>query len=354
MRRVLLWVAALYFLCLFFAFLVWGRFVHFMTSPAGPPETNRTVVVADGTRIEQLVETLRGHGLTKESPWLRIYTDHFRKASRLQPGEYALSAGMSPVRLLAMVERGEVLKYAVSVEPGMSSWQIVELLAQKQLGDRRVLERLLVDPGFAKSLGLSAERLEGYLFPDTYSFARGLDEKELFKAMVARYKQATDLLIRRAEGKCTPSEHQMLTVASLIEKSLVPRGQWRVYAALLYNRLDAEVPLEHPLSFDYGKQGPQRWGAKHPGRSNRWDTRGRTGLPPTPIANPGLGAVLAATRPAVSQAMHMVPKADGGYAFCEDRDCYVAAMKRWHQSRAKKRVRPLLRSKPALGPEDTP
>src|SRR5688572_30076822 len=221
---------------------------------------------------------------------------------------------MTPVQQIELLESGNVVTYTVAVEAGMTAKEIVQLLAEKKLGDEAELEGLIRDPTFAHSLGVVGPSLEGFLHPDIYDLPRGLSAKELLERFVSRHKNAIkELDFEKVRGRGL-TEYEIMIIASLIEKADVKPEEQRFYSAMIYSRLLDNIALTHKQANEYGAD---------------WDTVDKPGLPPTPIANPGLDAIKAAVNPAQQHVLYMAPRDDGTKVFCPDAECYLEAFKKF-------------------------
>jgi UPF0755 protein len=254
---------------------------------------------------------------------MQIYVEHLHEPKQIVPGEYTVSPAMTPVQQIELLESGTVVTYPIAVEVGMTSRQVVGLLADKKLGDAAELSKLVDDPEFAKSLGIEGPSLEGFFQPDIYDLPRGLAPRTLLEKFVARFKNATkDIDLTKLEARgVTP--YQVMIVASLVETSDVLPEERRAFAAMIYERLLQRIALGNKPAIAYGQT---RIAA---GADNPWDTTDRPGLPPTPILIPSLDAIRAAATPSPQPALYYVPREDGTHLFCPDEECYLEAFKKW-------------------------
>jgi UPF0755 protein len=344
MKKLVFALASLALAVLSVSLIAWSQFTGFLTSPKGgaAPGSEKVVVIPENTSAIELARILDKEGLIAHGDWLELYVERLAKPIRVHPGEYALAPTMSPIDMVGRIEAGKVVTYTVSIPPGSDAAQIAGLLADKQLAKRAELERLIHDRKTAESLNAPSSSLEGYLFPDAYDLPRGLLPKDLLAVLVAHYRRVvTPDIVDHARTRGL-TENEMVTLASLIEKSDVIPSERRIYAALLYNRLKAQIPLGSRASVEYGlrKIGVRREEADKSQLDHPWNTVLTTGLPPTPIASPSLAAIMAAGEPAASKALYMVKRTDGTYIFCEDLDCYDAALKKFPLPEGEERVRP--------------
>jgi peptidoglycan lytic transglycosylase G len=330
-RKLLFLIASLILLSVGAFFIAWDRFASFLASPGGRSGEERIVVVPVGATPAIVAELLVHEGLVENIDFLSLYVDHFAKELTIRPGEYQLSAQMSPVEMLRRISAGKVVTYSIAIPPGADALEIAKLLAAQKLGEEKQLAAAAFDRQIADQLGVPSFSLEGYLFPDAYDLPRNLPASVLLTALVQRYKKVVLEGVINAARAHNLTENEMVTLASIIEKANVIPSERRLYSALLHNRLRERVALESPASVGYGLRRlgltPEQATKKqvdHP-----WNTELNLGLPPTPICSPSLASIVAAAEPAQSRALYWVARRDGTHVFCEDEECYRAAMKEW-------------------------
>ncbi len=215
-----------------------------------------------------------------------------------------------------MLRNGQVLLHSLTVPEGLTFVQIAELASQDSLTDRADFLRLAKDREFIASLGIKAETLEGYLYPDTYKFPRAVKAREVLVAMVEQLQQEVgpDLHARMQELKMTM--HEVLTLASVIEKETGSGGERPEISAVFHNRLKRHIPLQSDPTVIYGL--PAFDGNLHKkdlSSPSPYNTYRVQGLPPGPIANPGIQAIRAALYPSDSRSLYFVSRNDGTHQF---------------------------------------
>lgn len=321
--------------------LAWDEFTTFLATPTAETGAEKVIVIPLGASHVAVVDLLAKEGLVSNAAWLKLYVDHFGRALAVHPGEYALAPTMSPVEIFRRIGSGKVLTYTFSIPPGSEAGEIAALISAKKLGDEAELMKLIFDAQLAKSLGVPADSLEGFLFPDVYDLPRGLAARAVLQTFVQRYQKTVTKEMLKDAAAIGLQERELITIASLIEKSGVPVSERRLYSALIRNRLKEQMPLESPASVDYGlhRLGVSAQTATDVEKDHPWNTMLHEGLPKTPIASPSLAAIAAAVEPAPSRALWMVERPDGTHLFCEDRECYQTANRQWGTPRAEHRGR---------------
>jgi UPF0755 protein len=279
-----------------------------------PP--SKVVVIPDGAPFQQVAALLERERLIKSRLFFVLFGKSQSADRKVHAGEYELSPGMTPAEILAMLLNGHVLLHPLTIPEGLTIVQIADLASQDGLTDRAEFLRLAKDPAFVASLGIKAETLEGYLYPNTYKFPRGVKAREVLVAMVEQLRQVIgpDLLARMEELKMTM--HEVLTLASVIEKETGSGGERPEISAVFHNRLKKHIPLQSDPTVIYGL--PAFDGNLHKkdlSSPSPYNTYRVQGLLPGPIANPGIQAIRATLYPSNSQFLYFVSRNDGTHQF---------------------------------------
>lgn len=287
----------------------------YMVKPADPGGTTRTFLVRQGATLKQVAQALEEEGLVT-SDMLFSLTGRLMGAHReIRAGEYFLSPTMPPLRILQILSKGSVITHAVTIPEGLTRTQIAEVLAGKGLADKGDFLALTENPELAARFGISAQSLEGYLYPDTYQLARGLPAISVIEVMVRRFWE----IFRPLEGRLRDVNLTMaeaITLASIVEKETGLAEERPLIAAVFLNRLRQRMRLESDPTVIYGLE-------RFDGNLTRKDLQEATpyntyvihGLPPGPIANPGAGSILAVLYPAETDYLYFVSRNDGSHHF---------------------------------------
>jgi peptidoglycan lytic transglycosylase G len=234
----------------------------------------------------------------------------------LKAGEYEIPRGATTLDVIDLLVSGRVRQHVVLHPEGATVAELARALESERLGRAEDVIRAASDEQLRRTLGINGPSLEGYLFPDTYRFVRGLSAEEMLGRMVQRLrsKLTPDLLERaRARGL---DVHQLLTLASIIEREAVDPEEQRLISAVFWNRLRLDMPLQADPTVQYAVAKERRALTRadlttdHP-----YNTYTRRGLPPGPIASPGLGALQAAVDPAPVNYLYFVARDDRRHTF---------------------------------------
>ncbi len=259
---------------------------------------------------------------------------------KIRPGEYELDASMSPQDILTKLLAGRVVLHPVTIPEGYSLTQIAEVLAAQQVTDTKEFTKLVRDRAFISTLGIEADSLEGYLFPETYSFAKGTRAREVIRAMVDGLHRVWGAELQEQAARMKMSLHQVLTLASVIEKETGAKDERELIAAVFHNRLRKKIPLQSDPTVIYGL--PAFDGNIHKrdlSVMSPYNTYRVQGLPPGPIASPGAHSLRAALFPAQASYLYFVSRNDGTHQFSSTLAEHNQAVEKYQKQYFRKRTR---------------
>lgn len=260
-----------------------------------------------------------------------------RGSSRqLKAGEYELARGASTLDVLKQIEAGRVKQHLVLHPEGATVAELARVLESERLAPSGAVARLATDRAFLATLGIDGPSIEGYLFPDTYQLVRGMTTEEILARMVQRLRtKAGPDLTARAQARGL-SVHQLLTLASIIEREAVDRGELRTISAVFWNRLKINMPLQADPTVQYATGKERRTLTRADlATDHAYNTYRRSGLPPGPIASPGLAAIEAALDPAPVKYLYFVAMDDHRHYFSASLGEHNAAVARYRLARAR-------------------
>ena len=284
--------------------------------PPQDVEIHQVVEIPPDASFKTVAALLAQKGLIVSPFWFRLLGKVEDAERKIKPGEYDLHTKMRPPEILDALVKGKIIQYSVVIPEGFTAYQVGKVLNEASLADDAVITRLVRTPEFAKSLGIGAATLEGYLFPDTYSFPRHTKPEEILKTMVSRFRQVYTPDLQARATALNMTEREVITLASIIEKETGQDDERPLISAVFHNRLRKRYPLQSDPTVVY--EMPEfdgKWTHALLGRSTPYNTYIHPGLPPGPIANPGLKSLVAALNPAPVPYMYFVSKNDGSHQF---------------------------------------
>lgn len=299
----------------------------------------RTVAfeVQPGDSLGHVAETLEAEGIIRNARVTRWLARVDELSSQLKVGEYELSAAQSTKEILETLAKGRVLTHAVVIPEGKRASEIAELLAAAGLAEAEAFLEVVFDPETPTQLGVEGSSLEGYLFPDTYRFARNLPPERIAKAMVQEFLSVyTDL--PAAANDRPLSMLEQVTLASIVEKETGAAEERPLIAAVFLNRLKRGMRLETDPTVIYGIEGfDGNLRRVHlEDRANPYNTYRIRGLPPGPIASPGRDALRAVREPADTPFLYFVSRNDGTHIFSKTYAEHERAVDRFQRKRRRR------------------
>jgi UPF0755 protein len=299
-------------------FLGFGGLIGFyaLNQPTGLSSSVHLVDIPPGTSFRQVASLMSDRHLIRAT-WFVTLLGRLQGLDRkIFPGEYELHEGMKTTEVLAKLAKGELYHYAVTIPEGYSVAQIADVLDQKNLAKKEELLKLNQDPTFIRSLNLSVPTLEGYLFPDTYRFSRYMPAEAILKTMVNRFQEMVTADIRNQAARMGMTLQQVLTFASVVEKETGLPGERPLVAGVFHNRLKQNIPLQSDPTVIYAIENFDGNIRKADLSINSpYNTYRVRGLPPGPIANPGLDAIKAVLEPTPTNYVYFVSRNDGSHEF---------------------------------------
>jgi UPF0755 protein len=287
-------------------------------SPIGPPagtndDTATYVDIAPGTGTQAIAAQLEQAGAIRS----RYAFDLLRiaKGGKLLAGEYRFNHPAPATEVYARIVRGDIYTRALTIPEGYNIFDIAHAVEAAGFGPAGAfLAAERSQTTLISDLSPNAPSLEGYLFPDTYRFSRHAPPAQMLAAMVRRFRQVAAQL-----GLDPNTTAQTVTLASLVEKEVSQDSERPLVAGVFTNRLAQGIPLATDPSVIYAAllQGRYRGTiyASDLQFDSPYNTYRRPGLPPGPIANPGLAALKAAVAPARTDFLYFVADADGHSQF---------------------------------------
>jgi UPF0755 protein len=303
-------------------FFIMIAFYSYTVQPLGDKSLTRTVDIPSGAGFFGITEILNDAGFVKNRPFFWALAIGKGAARQIKAGEYEFSENMSPAEIINKLIRGERKYYVVLIPEDLSAREIAQRLVSLKLINEKEFMKLVTDHDFILSLGLNEKSLEGYLFPDTYRLDRSMTTASIIRILVNRFKEKITPEITKRAGKMKMTLHQLITLASIIGKESASSTEKPLISAVFHNRMKLRMKLQSDPTTIYGLQengnDVKTVLARHLKSDNPYNTYRIKGLPPGPIANPGLDSIMAALYPANNKYLYFVSKNDGTHQFSTD------------------------------------
>ncbi|MBP7232455.1 MAG: endolytic transglycosylase MltG [Syntrophaceae bacterium] len=286
-------------------------------TPLDSGETKTVLVdIPTGTSFIKTTELLDKAGLVKNKNLFYSLAALKNAIRSIRAGEYEFSTSLSPSEMIDKLLHGDIKKYHVTVYEDSSLKDVAYVLRENKLIDEKMFFRLASDRQFLLSLDIRGHSVEGYLFPDTYYLNRSMTTRQIIQTMVKRFwaKVTPDMLHLAARRGLTP--HQLVTFASLVGKETGYSAEKPMIAGVFYNRLKKGMPLQSDPTAVYDMQNFKgKILRSHLKRESPYNTYVIKGLPPGPIANPGMDSLKAVLNPAEVNYLYFVARGDGTHFF---------------------------------------
>lgn len=328
-RSMIRWLLRLLGLGVVLASMASAWMVYFAHQPIKLKSSPADFTVPAGSSLRRAATQIEQAGIDLSSGQFTLLARLLGKASSVKAGSYRIETGITPLELLDKLTRGDVMQADILFVEGWTFWQLRAALDAHPdlrhdtagLDERQILDKLGIEG-----------RAEGWFFPDTYLFAKGSSDLDVLKrAHAMMMKALTNAWEGRDAGLPYATPYEALIMASIVEKETGQAPDRPLIAAVFTNRLKKGMLLQTDPTVIYGL------GVKFDGNLRKRDlltdgpynTYTRPGLPPTPIAMPGLASLQAVMHPARTDVLYFVARGDGSSQFSRTLDEHNRAVTKY-------------------------
>lgn len=277
----------------------------------------KQVEVRRGLRTATIIQNLQREGVLRDEWVPLVYMKLLRSRDSLKAGVYEFKGPQSAVDVIDKLVRGEVIHASITIREGLDRFAIAKLFAAEGFGTEEAWNELTSDAEPIRDIAPSAESLEGYLFPDTYKFDPGTSPQSIVNAMISNFRKTWGSEIALITTGL--DAHQTVVLASIVETEARIPQERPIVASVYLNRVRKRMLLGADPTVIYAMKLEQRWDGNirkaDLQRDSPYNTYRRPGLPPGPIANPGLASLRAAAAPATTPYLYFVSRNDGSHVF---------------------------------------
>jgi UPF0755 protein len=309
---------------LFAAFL----FAHIFLPPARRSPAPVEVRVEPGEPLSAVVRKLHDQRVIANEKLFSLWARLTGAEKKIHWGVYRFEGPLSPRDILERMVLGKGIFQIVTIPEGLTLNEIGDLLAQMQIADK---EKFIAEASSAELLslfGLQDKGLEGYLFPNTYYFTPLTPERDIIVAMAEQFRKVSEPLFDQRDINSPLTPHEIITLASIIEKETGVEAERGLVSAVFHNRLKLHMPLQSDPTVIYGlREFNGNLTRKDLQDPNPYNTYRIPALPPGPICNPSVSSIKAALHPAEVPFLYFVSKNDGTHLFSEKLDAHNRAVK---------------------------
>ncbi len=290
--------------------------LEYADQPTTPGAERVPFEIGSGEGFGTVTRNLYARGLFEHPDKFKLLARFKGYDKKIRAGEYELSASMSPRQILQKLVSGKVRLYRLTIPEGFTLRQIAATAARTGLCSAADFTSAAADAALMAGMDISAKNLEGYLYPDTYFFPKGVTGLAIVRAMTTRFKTVFNPEWKTRADTIKMSVHAVVTLASIIEKETGAAFERPLISSVFHNRLKRKMRLETDPTVIYGipnfNGNLTRKDLSTPTPYNTYVIRG---LPPGPIASPGAKAIEAALFPADTDYLFFVSKKDTTHQF---------------------------------------
>lgn len=318
-----------------------GSFYFKRASKAVDPNSTKSIVVEipNGSSVPQIADILKEKNLIRDK---RVFVQNAKnsdKAEKIKAGKYKLSQNMDNDAIIKKMVDGMVYQDGtkITIPEGSISTDIVNMLVKNKLGDRATFVKLFRNPkefqskfSFLKDSRIVT--LEGFLYPVTYHFEKGITEKEIFERMLSEFEKNYNKSVKSIADKNKYNFYDTVIMASIVEKETVKDEDRGLVAGVFYNRLAKKMRLQSDAVLQYGlPERKSRVLYKDLKVETPYNLYLHDGLPPTPIANPGIKSLIAAASPEKSDYLYFVTGTDNKNYYSKTYEEHMVYAKKYHK-----------------------
>ena len=320
-----------------FTWVIAGLFYYQASHPVGESEQPITIRIPPGATLKQIATKLKDRNLILSASSFRLLTNIQNKHTQVQAGEYELSQSMLPMDILLTITSGKTILYPVTIPEGYRITEIAQLLASKGLANKDAFIKECRNTSWMDSLKIPSDSLEGYLFPETYHFSKHTSERKIIQTMLDTFKKrvANQKLLGLVQ-RSSFSLHEIITLASLIEKETGMDEERKHISSVFHNRLRKKMLLQTDPTVIYAiEEFDGNIRKKDLSIDSPYNTYRYKGLPPGPIASPGLKSITAALSPIKTNHLYFVSRKDGSHHFSSSLEEHNNAVRRYQLRKVK-------------------
>lgn len=276
----------------------------------------KEIEIRKGMSVRQIGDVLHAEGVIRSPMLLSLFARLNGTSRRLMAGVHPFDGHMTTWQVLLELEQPRDVTRDVTILEGLRKEQVARILASELNLDEEKLLVLMSDPAFCHRLGVPADNLEGYLFPETYKISTSADEARVLTLLVAHFFNAFDDRLRAQAEVMGMSMHEVVTMASIIEGEARVDAERPIISAVYHNRLKRNMRLQADPTVQYAiPDGPRRLFYVDYRFDSPYNTYRHGGLPPGPIMSPRRASLDAAVFPADVDYLFFVARGDGSHVF---------------------------------------
>nr|HDM99834.1 endolytic transglycosylase MltG [Deltaproteobacteria bacterium] len=347
------WVPVLFYAVFLSGYQIWKD----CTLPVSETGKNKIILISIGSTFFSVAQKLETEGLIKSKRAFYCLAWWKDATTKIKAGEYELSPTQTPAEILDYLVKGKIRQYIITIPEGYNLFQIDDLLANAKLISDDSFINVARDKNILRTLGIEADSAEGYVYPDTYQLTKDATPYEMLCTFVNHFWEVwnSEKFSRRTE-ELDVQIHDIVTIASIVEKEAMQSKERPLIACVFWNRLKKNMPLQADPTVLYGilvenktKKRRLRW--KDLRKKTPYNTYVNRGLPIGPISNPGKESIKATLYPSEKDYFYFVSKNNGKHYFSRTLAEHNRAVDRYQRRR---QYRPNKKTSPDSTQTNTP
>ncbi len=288
----------------------------YIDTPTDPQAMEQVVMLKPGQGFSTFSNQLYELGVIDHPGKFKLFARIKGYDKQIKAGEYLLSSAMPPLKIFKIILSGKVRLHRLTIPEGYNLWQVARIVTDSGFGTETDFLKAATNAELVHAANVDAETLEGYLFPDTYYFAKGASPEQIVSTMVKRFWSVFKPEWKEQAQTLGLTIHEVVTLASIIEKETGVAEERPLISSVFHNRLKRRMRLESDPTVIYGiKDFDGNLTRKHLALPTPYNTYTMKGLPAGPIANCGVQAIEAALFPAETDFLYFVSKRDQTHQF---------------------------------------
>ena len=317
----------------------------FVVIQVGPyNKNNKDDIVIDiptGSTLSQVTDILKENNLIKNKTLFKLYIRISNNTSKLKSGKYLFNQSYSNKEIVKDLSEGKIYNYGtkITIPEGSTSFEIIDILTKNKLGNKNTYEKLINNPKefVEKFKFLDDEQiisLEGFLYPSTYYFDEDVTEKEVLNYMLETFKSKYSEKLQKRQEEMKKSLYEIINLASIVEKEAVLDEDRPIIASVFYNRIKIGMPLQSDATIQYAFEERKKSITYDDLKiDSPYNTYKVKGLPPTPIANPGIKSIEAVLYPADTEYLYFVATIEGGNTYSKTYEEHIKNVEQYRKDR---------------------
>ncbi|MEG1310876.1 MAG: endolytic transglycosylase MltG [Romboutsia sp.] len=301
------------------------------------------IEIPSGSTVSNMSDILYENNIIKNKTLFKVVVKLSNKAPSIKAGKYLLNQTYSNNEIVNLLASGKIYNdgIKVTIPEGSTSKEIVSILVNKKLGTEQNYIELIKNPKeFYKEVSFLKENniksLEGFLYPETYYFDKNISEKEVLTRILLEFKNIYNDKLKNRQKELNMTLEKVVNLASIIEKEAVLDADRATIASVFYNRLNIDMPLQSDATIQYIFNERKKIVTYNDLKiDSLYNSYKNKGLPPTPIANPGIKSIEAALYPEDTTYLYFVATMSGGNNYSTNYEDHLKNVKEYKDERAK-------------------